>query len=57
MNIEFEDSSDSEKTENALSYLRRESVDLFNRLHSIEEDVTFVNRVRKAYPEIPILRS
>jgi len=41
----------------ALSYLRRESADIYNRLHSIEEDVAFVNRVRKAYPEIPILRS
>jgi len=40
-----------------LSYLRRESADIYNRLHSIEEDIAFVNRVRKAYPEIPILRS
>ncbi|KIM39735.1 hypothetical protein M413DRAFT_19543 [Hebeloma cylindrosporum] len=39
----------------ALSYLRRECADIYNRLHSIEEDVAFVNRVTKAYPEIPIL--
>jgi len=30
-------------------------MDIFNRLHSIAEDVAFVNRVRNAYPEIPIL--
>lgn len=43
--------------QNALSYLRRECADIYNRLHSIEEDAAFVNRVSKAYPEIPILRS
>ena len=44
-------------SENPLAYLRKECADLYNRLHSIEEDVAFVNRVSKAYPEIPILRS
>ena len=40
----------------ALSYLRRESLDIYNRLHSIEEDVAFVNQVRLAYPEFAFLR-
>ncbi|KAJ7108464.1 initiator tRNA phosphoribosyl transferase [Mycena crocata] len=39
----------------ALAFLRKESLDLFNRLHSISEDVAFVNRVHEAYPDIPIL--
>ena len=40
----------------ALSYLRRESLDIYNRLHSIEEDVKFVNQVRQAYPSFAFLR-
>ena len=43
--------------DNALSYLRKESVDIYNRLHSIEEDVAFVTEVREAYSEAPLLRS
>ncbi|KAJ7655632.1 initiator tRNA phosphoribosyl transferase-domain-containing protein [Mycena polygramma] len=39
----------------ALAFLRKESLDLFNRLHSIAEDVAFVNQVHAAYPNIPIL--
>ncbi|KAJ7655648.1 initiator tRNA phosphoribosyl transferase-domain-containing protein [Mycena polygramma] len=39
----------------ALAFLRKESLDLFNRLHSIAEDVSFVNQVHAAYPDIPIL--
>ncbi|KAF8150506.1 tRNA A64-2'-O-ribosylphosphate transferase [Mycena galopus ATCC 62051] len=39
----------------ALAFLRKESLDLFNRLHSIDEDVAFVNQVHAAYPDIPIL--
>jgi tRNA A64-2'-O-ribosylphosphate transferase len=41
----------------ALAFLRKESLDLFNRLHSIDQDVTFVNQVHAAYPGIPILRA
>ncbi|KAJ7655636.1 initiator tRNA phosphoribosyl transferase-domain-containing protein [Mycena polygramma] len=41
----------------ALAFLRKESLDLFNRLHSIAEDVAFVNQVHAAYPNIPILRA
>ncbi|KAF8891858.1 tRNA A64-2'-O-ribosylphosphate transferase [Infundibulicybe gibba] len=39
----------------ALAYLRRESLDLSNRLHSIIEDVKFVEYVHNAYPSLPIL--
>ncbi|KAJ7736878.1 initiator tRNA phosphoribosyl transferase [Mycena metata] len=39
----------------ALAFLRKESLDVFNRLHSINEDVAFVNQVHAAYPDIPIL--
>ena len=40
----------------ALAYVRKETLDLYNRLHSIAEDVHFVEEVRQAYPELPILR-
>ncbi|VDC05117.1 unnamed protein product [Peniophora sp. CBMAI 1063] len=39
----------------ALAYLRRESLDIYNRLHSIGEDVAFVNQVRLAYPAFAFL--
>ncbi|KAM6502955.1 tRNA A64-2'-O-ribosylphosphate transferase [Amanita muscaria] len=38
----------------ALAYLRKESGDIYNRLHSIEEDIHFVQHVRAAYPNYPI---
>ncbi|RPD57668.1 initiator tRNA phosphoribosyl transferase [Lentinus tigrinus ALCF2SS1-7] len=39
----------------ALAYVRKESLDIFNRLHSIAEDVHFVGEVHQAYPELPFL--
>ena len=42
---------------NALSYIRKESLDIYNRLHSIAEDATFVQEVHEAYPDAPLLRS
>ncbi|KAH9855925.1 initiator tRNA phosphoribosyl transferase [Lenzites betulinus] len=39
----------------ALAYVRKESLDVYNRLHSIAEDVHFVRQVYEAYPDIPIL--
>ncbi|KAJ6631454.1 initiator tRNA phosphoribosyl transferase [Mycena sp. CBHHK59/15] len=39
----------------AIAFLRKESLDLYNRLHSIAEDILFVNQVHEAYPGIPIL--
>ena len=41
----------------ALAHIRRESLDLFNRLHSIAEDVQFVDAVVDAYPDLPVLRA
>ncbi len=40
----------------ALAYVRKESLDIYNRLHSICEDVQFVGEVHQAYSELPILR-
>ena len=40
----------------ALAYVRKESLDIFNRIHSVQEDVGFVGRVHEAYLELPILR-
>lgn len=40
----------------ALAYVRKESLDIFNRIHSVQEDVGFVGKVHEAYPELPILR-
>lgn len=40
----------------ALSHLRKESLDLYNRIHSIFEDVAFVNEVRASYPQLPVIR-
>ncbi|KAI0317419.1 initiator tRNA phosphoribosyl transferase [Amylostereum chailletii] len=39
----------------ALAYLRKESLDIYNRIHSIDEDVAFVNQVRAFYPEQALL--
>ncbi|KAF7297903.1 Initiator tRNA phosphoribosyl transferase [Mycena chlorophos] len=39
----------------ALKELRKESLDIYNRLHSIEQDIAFVNAVHEAYPGVPVL--
>jgi hypothetical protein len=41
---------------NALATLRKESLDIYNRLHSIEEDITFVNSIQSHYSNFPLLR-
>ena len=41
----------------ALAHIRRESLDVFNRLHSVAEDVRFVRAVAEAYPGLPVLRT
>lgn len=41
----------------ALSFLRKESLDIYNRLHSISEDIAFVTEVHEAFPTTPILRT
>ena len=47
---------DRELQNDALSHIRRESLDLYNRIHSIAEDCEFVGMMRHAYPDLPILR-
>ncbi|KAH0829130.1 initiator tRNA phosphoribosyl transferase [Lanmaoa asiatica] len=42
-------------TAHALAELRRESQSIFNRIHSIAEDATFVKRVHDHYPDFPLL--
>ncbi|KAI0645167.1 initiator tRNA phosphoribosyl transferase [Trametes meyenii] len=39
----------------ALAYVRKETLDIFNRLHSILEDVRFVHQVHEAYGGLPML--
>jgi len=39
----------------ALNHLRKESLDIYNRLHSIAEDIDFVKTVRSTYQYLPIL--
>ncbi len=39
----------------ACAYIRRESLDIYNRLHSIQADIAFVNEVRAAYPSLPLI--
>jgi hypothetical protein len=38
------------------AHIRRESLDIYNRLRSIQVDIAFVNKVRGAYPAIPLMR-
>lgn len=43
----------AEKT--AFARIRKESHDIYNRLHSIEEDVLFVDTVAKQYSTLPLV--
>ena len=47
----------SKTSEDPLPYLRKESLDIYNRLHSIEEDIQFVHRIREVYAHLPLLRA
>jgi tRNA A64-2'-O-ribosylphosphate transferase len=40
----------------ALAELRKETLDVYNRLHSIAEDVEFVNKIHRHYSNIPMIR-
>lgn len=40
----------------ALAHIRKESLDLYNRVHSIAEDCEFVKAVRIAYQDLPLVR-
>ena len=35
----------------------RESLDIYNRLHSTQADIAFVNQVHAAYPSFPLIRT
>ena len=41
----------------ARAHIRRESLDIYNRLRSIQADIAFVNQVRAAYPAFPLIRT
>ncbi|PPR00898.1 hypothetical protein CVT24_000383 [Panaeolus cyanescens] len=43
------------KDSNALEYIRKESLDIYNRIHSIQEDVEFIRQVREEYSQLPLL--
>ena len=40
----------------ALESIRRESVDSYNRLHSIAEDASFVETIFRHYSSFPVIR-
>ncbi|KDQ56388.1 hypothetical protein JAAARDRAFT_208086 [Jaapia argillacea MUCL 33604] len=48
-------SDNTSRDTNALAALRRETLDIYNRLHSINEDILFVNRVHSFYPSLPLI--
>ncbi|KAI9441515.1 initiator tRNA phosphoribosyl transferase [Lactarius indigo] len=39
----------------AFAYIRRESLDIYNRIQSIGADIAFINQVRVAYPALPLI--
>jgi hypothetical protein len=39
----------------AFKAIRKESLDAFNRLHSIDEDASFVSSIAHAYPSLPVV--
>jgi len=39
----------------AFKAIRKESLDVFNRLHSIYEDASFVSSIARAYPSFPVV--
>ena len=39
----------------AFKAIRKESLDVFNRLHSINEDASFVSSIAHAYPSFPVV--
>jgi tRNA A64-2'-O-ribosylphosphate transferase len=40
----------------AREFLRKESLDIFNRLHSIDQDIKFIEQVYNKYSGIPLVR-
>lgn len=50
------DRDTASSTRDALAHIRLETLDIYNRLHSIAEDVLLVNFIHENYPDLPILR-
>lgn len=48
--------SDKGVENQALAHIRKESLDLYNRVRSITEDCEFVKAVRIAYQDLPLVR-
>ena len=40
-----------------LAEIRKESLDIYNRIHSIAEDSHFVEKVAEHYSEYPVIRA
>jgi len=40
-----------------LAEIRKESLDIYNRIHSIAEDSLFVEKVAEHYSEYPVIRA
>jgi hypothetical protein len=40
-----------------LAEIRKESLDIYNRIHSVAEDALFVERVAEHYGEYPVIRA
>lgn len=40
-----------------LAEIRKESLDVYNRIHSIADDSLFVERVVENYSEFPVIRT
>lgn len=40
-----------------LAEIRKESLDIYNRIHSVAEDLLFVEKVAKHYNDYPIIRA
>ncbi|CAL1714609.1 unnamed protein product [Somion occarium] len=51
----FHNPQHREERAEALVLLRKESLDIYNRLHSIAEDIKFVEDVCQSYPDLPVL--
>jgi len=49
--------SSSLRGKKELSEIRKESLDIYNRIHSIAEDALFVEKVAEHYDGYPVIRA
>lgn len=54
--MDFESFDEKSSESRVLTQIRRESLDLYNRLHSVQDDAAFVIYVHNLYPDLPLLR-